>query len=108
MIDRKNPLEGTTGFDWDGGNLGKNWTKHEVRWSESEEAFSQRPLLIATEERHSQSEPRFAAWGQTATGRRLTIVFTIRESLIRVVSARDMSRTERRAYDNAAEAETDS
>jgi hypothetical protein len=44
---------------------------------------------------------KLAALGQTNEGRRLMIVFTIREMLIRVISARDQSREERRVYDQA-------
>jgi uncharacterized DUF497 family protein len=102
VIDPTELLGSVTGFEWDEGNLEKSWAKHRVRWSESEEVFTRRPLLIARDEEHSRSEARYAAWGQTATERRLTIVFTIRGSLIRVISARKMSRAERRAYDDAA------
>lgn len=90
-----------TGFDWDAGNLDKNWERHEVSATECEQVFFQRPVLIATDVEHSQDEPRYAALGQTAAGRKLTIVFTIRDSLIRVISARPMSRRERRVYERA-------
>jgi len=39
--------------------------------------------------------------GQTDAGRRLFVVVTVREELIRVISARDMSRRERKEYENA-------
>jgi uncharacterized DUF497 family protein len=58
-------------------------------------------VLVAPDREHSQDEPRFAALGQTAGGRLLTIVFTIRGTLIRVISARAMSRRERRMYERA-------
>jgi uncharacterized protein len=50
---------------------------------------------------HSDTEPRFLALGQTDSGRRLFVVFTIRGRHIRVISARDMSRRERREYERA-------
>lgn len=90
-----------TGFDWDAGNLEKNWERHEVSATECEQVFFQRPVLIAADVEHSQSEVRYAALGQTAAGRRLTIVFTTRDTLIRVISARPMSRPERRVYERA-------
>ena len=107
MADPANLLNDVAGFEWDEGNLEKNWAEHEVRWTESEEVFYRRPLLIVRDEGHSRSEPRYGAWGRTANERRLFVVFTIRRSLIRIVSARDMSRSERRAYDDAEKAETD-
>ena len=51
-------------------------------------------------------EPRFQALGVTDQGRRLHITFTLRGGgdLIRVISARDMSRKERARYAQEAEA----
>jgi uncharacterized DUF497 family protein len=88
-----------TGFQWDSGNLEKNWTAHGVRWTECEESFFNEPFLIAPDVGHSQSEPRFYALGQTDHGRRLFLVFTVRTRLVRVISARDMSRRERQEYE---------
>jgi len=94
-------LAACTGFDWDTGNTDKNWERHQVSAGECEQVFFQRPVLIAPDPEHSQDEARYAALGQTAAGRRLTIVFTIRDTLIRVISARAMSRRERRVHERA-------
>jgi hypothetical protein len=94
-------LAGCTGFEWDAGNAGKNRERHQVPDGECEQVFFQRPILIAPDTMHSREEPRYAALGQTAAGRRLTIVFTIRGEAIRVISARPMSRRERRVYEQA-------
>ena len=96
-------LAACTGFDWDANNIDKNWERHRVSVSECEQVFFQRPMFIAPDPEHSQVEPRYAALGQTASGRRLTIVFTIRGTAIRVISARDMSRRERRKYEQPPE-----
>jgi len=55
-----------------------------------------------TDAGHSGQEPRYAALGKTEDGRRLTVIFTVRGNLIRVISARDMSRRERRIYEQEA------
>ncbi|MGH7566217.1 MAG: BrnT family toxin [Gemmatimonadota bacterium] len=94
-------LAGSTDFDWDAGNAGKNRERHQVSDGECERVFFQRPILIAPYTLHSRDEPRYAALGQTAAGRRLTIVFTIRGEAIRVISARPMSRRERRVNEQA-------
>jgi len=47
---------------------------------------------------HSDLEDRWFVLGQTDTGRELFVVFTIRGESIRVISARDMSRKERKVY----------
>ena len=87
------------GFDWDGGNLLKNWEKHGVSAFECEQIFFNRPLIAAPDEAHSSAEPRFYALGQTDAYRLLFIAFTIRGRLIRVISARDMSRRERKVFE---------
>ena len=88
-----------TGFQWDAGNAGKNWDLHQVSQGACEQVFFNRPLLVAPDVEHSEREPRYAALGQTNAARRLVVVFTIRGTLIRVISARDMSRRERRMYE---------
>jgi hypothetical protein len=50
------------------------------------------PLVAGTDHAHSTDEVRYYALGRTDAGRRLFVVFTVRDSLIRVISARDMSR----------------
>ncbi|MEO8183108.1 MAG: BrnT family toxin [Deltaproteobacteria bacterium] len=96
-------LEQCTGFDWDDGNLDKNWALHQVSTAEAEETFFNQPFVVAPDARHSQRERRFAALGSTSRGRRLTIVFTLRGTLVRVISARDMSRRERSLYEKASQ-----
>jgi uncharacterized DUF497 family protein len=87
-----------TGFDWDAGNSDKNWTTHRVSDSECEEVFFSRPFVVHRDPQHSQEESRFYALGQTDRSRGLFVVFTIRGKLIRVISARAMTRKERRIY----------
>jgi uncharacterized DUF497 family protein len=87
-----------TGFEWDTGNYDKNWVAHGVSQAETEQTFFNRPLLVTSDVHHSQSEPRYYVLGRTNGGRRLTIVFTVRGTLVRPIMARDMSRPERRRY----------
>jgi uncharacterized DUF497 family protein len=94
---------GISGFQWDDANNDKNWRRHSVTMSEAEQVFLNRPLLVAEAKRPGQ-EPRHFALGRTDGDRRLAIVFTIRGPLLRVISARPMSRKERLAYEQAKEA----
>ena len=86
-------------FDWDKGNIDKNEINHDVKWLECEQIFFNRPLLFSKDTSHSITEERYYAYGMTDTGRLLTIVFTIRENKIRVISAREMSEKERKNYE---------
>ena len=96
MINRAN----ITGFDWDEGNARKNAEKHGVSQSEAEELFFNEPLLLLEDSKHSGSEARYHALGKTDDARLLHITFTLRhqDTLIRVISARDMHRKERADY----------
>lgn len=93
-----------TGFEWDAGNADKNWQRHRVTQPEAEQVFFNRPVLIAPDRKHARTEARFAALGKTHDGRRLSVVFTIRKRLVRVISARDMSQRDRRRYVEVEEA----
>ena len=90
-----------TGFQWDEGNARKSADKHGVSQAEAEQVFLNEPLLVIGDVRHSRSEPRFHALGVTKAGRRVHMTFTLRDgnTLIRVISARDMHRKEREVYD---------
>ncbi|MHB9112151.1 MAG: BrnT family toxin [Thermoleophilia bacterium] len=94
-------LSGCKGFLWDEGNLLKNWEKHKVTPAECEQLFFNQPFITAEDEKHSSKEIRFYTLGQTDARRRLFIVFTIRNDLIRVISARDMNRKERKVYESS-------
>ncbi len=83
------------GFEWDSGNENKNWIKHGVSISECEQIFFNLPFVVNIDYKHSGIEDRFYALGHTDLGRELFIVFTIRNSKIRVISARDMSKKEK-------------
>ena len=86
-------------FEWDKGNADKNAKKHKVGNKEAEEIFEDKGLKILKDLRHSQKEERFFAYGITKTKRKLHIVFTIRDQLLRVISARDQSKKERKFYE---------
>jgi uncharacterized DUF497 family protein len=101
MADARELLAACTGFQWDEGNAEKNWIRHGVSQGECEEIFFGSPLLVVTDQAHSKAERRYYALGQTEAGRGLFAVFTIRAGLIRVISARDMSREERKEYRRA-------
>ena len=96
-------LTNATGFDWDAGNAGKVVSRHGVEPGECEQAFLSEPFLISYDEMHSKSEPRWRALGGTSAGRWLFIVFTVRNTLVRVLAARDMNRKERVHYDETKE-----
>ncbi len=92
-------LKNCEGFVWDEANELKNWEKHSVKKTEAEQVFFNMPLVVS-ETYATTDANRYLALGKTNDSRLLTIIFTVRKNkLIRVISARDMSRKERKAYD---------
>ena len=91
------------GFNWDEGNIDQNWEKHRLSAPECEETFFNEPCFVAEDVGHSQAEQRFHLLGVTNDQRRLSVVFAVRGTKIRVISARDMSRRERQAYEKLKE-----
>jgi uncharacterized DUF497 family protein len=91
-------LSRVEGFEWDEGNIKKNWEKHRVSHIECEEIFFNKPLVVQEDTAHSKGEERYYGLGKTNDGRYLFVVFTIRHHNMRVITARDMSRKERRVY----------
>ena len=99
-------FEGLEGFQWDEGNSEKTWVRHEVSQAECEQLFLNKPIVVAFDEGHSKLERRFVALGRAESGRQLTVVFTVRGSLLRVISGRPMSRRERGIYAKLTETST--
>jgi hypothetical protein len=97
MISLNNPIV----FNWDEGNINKNLNKHNVNVQEAEQVFYNEPLFIYDDILHSTHEERFKALGTTSEGRKLVVVFTLRNSKLRVISTRDMSKKERGQYEKS-------
>jgi len=98
-MDPDDLLSKCTGFEWDKGNFLKNWEEHGVTGSECEQIFFNNPQIVAPDLKHSGKEDRYFVLGQTDTGRLLYVVFMIRKNQVRIISARDISRKERKVYE---------
>jgi len=92
-------LQAISGFEWDAGNKQKSLVKHEVSNEECEESFFDYNKEIQKDNLHSINEKRYVLIGQTKQNRLLYIVFTIRKDKIRVISARDINKKERKLYE---------
>jgi len=94
MLTIKEPVE----FIWDKGNKDKNWIKHKVTNRECEEVFFDKNKKIYKDKLHSIKEDRFILLSKTKKKRLLYTVFIIRNKKVRIISARDINRKERRLY----------
>jgi len=94
-------------FDWDKGNINKNWDKHRVHHLECEEIFFNEPIITKVEKGGVSQEERVSALGVTNEGRFIFVVFTMRRGKIRVVSARDTNKKERKVYHEKIKKDTE-
>ncbi len=93
-----NELLSCAGFQWDSGNSEKNMIKHQVSRTECEQIFFNIPLITGDDPKHSGTEKRYYVLGQTDNGRLIFLVCTVRNKLIRIISARDMNAKEKEVY----------
>jgi hypothetical protein len=94
------------GFEWNKHNSQKIRIKHDVTPVECEQVFFNIPVIAGDDSKHSKTENRFYVLGQTDSGRLLFLVFTVRSNKLRVISARDMNKKERRVYQTHEEENT--
>jgi uncharacterized DUF497 family protein len=86
-------------FEWDSRKSEVNERKHGVRFEEAAEVFGDSLSLSVADPDHSLDEERWLIFGQTESGRHLVVSFVERLDVIRIISAREMTRHERQAYE---------
>lgn len=85
-------------FEWDSGNVDKNFKSHNVSCQEAEEVFVNQPLIVVEDAKHSTTEKRYQALGKSSKNRLLFISFTVRKQKIRIISIRNMDKKEKNEY----------
>jgi uncharacterized DUF497 family protein len=87
-------------FEWDESKSVANQRKHGVTFREAQTVFSDENAVLIVDPDHSAEEDRFVLMGLSAQLRALVVVHCYRESsaVIRIISARKATRTERAAY----------
>jgi len=75
-----------TRFEWDAEKDFANQSKHHVAFELAQFAFADPRRVIAKDMHHSNQEPRFYCFGWVDE-RVLTVRFTYREGLIRIIGA---------------------
>ena len=75
-------------FEWDKGNIDKNYQKHWITPNEAEEVFLDDNAITLDDESHSVSEKRLNVIGKTMRKTVLFVAFTLRSKRIRIISAR--------------------
>jgi len=75
-----------TKFEWNVAKDKLNQEKHGISFAVAQQAFADLRRVIAKDDTHSQSEERFYCFGEVDGGV-LTVRFTYRNSIIRIIGA---------------------
>ncbi len=86
-------------FEWDPDKAKTNAKKHGVSFDEASSVFADPLAAIFTDEAHSGAELREIIIGHSADGRLLLVSFTERGESIRIISARQATKRERKDYE---------
>jgi uncharacterized DUF497 family protein len=88
-------------FEWDPAKAASSLTAHGVAFEEAATVFADPLAMMHSDPDHSLSERRALLTGHSGRGRLLLVSFTDRGSTIRIISARLLTRRERRKYEES-------
>jgi hypothetical protein len=88
-------------YEWDPNKAKSNYKKHGVRFADAVGVFEDENAITIRDER--KSEERFITIGRDFLSRLLVVVYTFREVVIRIISARKATAREQRMYEEKNE-----
>jgi uncharacterized DUF497 family protein len=86
-------------FEWDLKKATKNLRKHGVSFNEAATVLGDSLGTTVPDPDHSLAEDRYITIGMSSRRRLLIVAHTEREERIRIISARELTRAEREAYE---------
>ncbi|MBV8926197.1 MAG: BrnT family toxin [Bradyrhizobium sp.] len=98
MFDAQLQFLASDGFEWDENKSDANLAKHGIAFGEASEVFDG-PIVVRRSDRNS--EERWVAVGKSQD-RLVAVIFTVRNKMIRIISARHPRPNEERAHRNAS------
>lgn len=88
-------------YEWDPNKARSNYKKHGVRFADAVGVFEDENAITIQDD--LKSEERFITIGRDFLSRVLVVVFTFRELVIRIISARKATAREQRMYEEKNE-----
>lgn len=86
-------------FEWDPDKARENEQKHGVSFLEASQVFDDDHSSTVQDPDHSVDEARYLIFGGSKQGKYLVVSYTERGDRIRLISARQMTARERKAYE---------
>jgi len=87
-------------FEWNPDKANLNLNKHGVSFNEASTVFNDPLSVTFPDPDHSYGEERYVIIGVSSAGRILIVPHTDRADLVRIISAREATRNERRFYED--------
>jgi len=88
-------------FEWDVAKAAANLRQHRVSFQEALTVFADPLAAIHDDPNHSEEESRELIVGSSTTGRLLIVSFTELAESVKIISARRLTRRERRDYEES-------
>lgn len=98
-------MTGPPGFEWHGPKAAANRAQHKVTFEEASTIFGDPLGRITDDPRHSEGEERFVLLGESDRRRLLVVMFTERDEIVHLISARKATRREQREYEEGKDQE---
>jgi uncharacterized protein len=86
-------------YEWDEAKSASNREKHGVSFEEAATVFGDPLYVDFYDPDHSVDEHRYLIMGQSTAGRLLIVSYTEKDEVVRLISAREVTSSERRAYE---------
>ena len=86
-------------FEWDQNKAASNLSNHGISFDEAKSVFNDPLYVDFFDPDHSYNEHRYIIIGQSTDNRLLLVAYTEREDTIRLISAREATRKERKDYE---------
>ena len=83
---------------WDPKKAERNFKDHQIYFTDAEPVLFD-PYALSREDEDAEGEQRFVSIGLDALARTLVVVYTYRGEDIRLISAREATKKERKAYE---------
>lgn len=86
-------------YEWDHEKAKSNLEKHAVSFEEAATVFDDPLYVDFYDPDHSVDEHRYLIMGQSTAGRLLIVSYTEGDDVVRLISAREVTSAERKAYE---------
>lgn len=86
-------------YEWDEEKAARNLEKHGISFADAATVFDDQLYVDFYDPDHSSDEQRYLVIGMSREGHLVIVSYTERNDVIRLISAREVTSAERKAYE---------